>query len=164
MRLQRFNRLLLASLLVLATCGLLSAAKASAVNVGTRLQQRPLYPASQGALSTNTNLTGVLPPTKFTIGKPQTVEAVGRCFDHEDTDECANLNSTWSVQQATYADNPGSSIYVCICNGAPFDARGLTSAYSHVSSCTLTSCRTSMVPESHTALHCGRVYTLIAPV
>lgn len=87
---------------------------AQAVQPGKALQQHPLFADSQGGLSKATNLTRWLPSGNFTLSEAQPVEAVGRCFGSGDTDECAKINSTWSVYQATYADKPDSPIYICV--------------------------------------------------
>ena len=112
-------------------------AGAAAVVSGTNIDKTPLYADADGGLSAATQLTGVLPGHSFVLTEQLDVPAAGRCFGHQDTDECATVNSTWSVYQATWKTQPDTPVFVCICQGTPFEAESFVRTFAHVSCCPL---------------------------
>lgn len=119
----------LCSFVLAVLCVGLPRITAEAVQHDVRLSKTPLYPG----LSDTTDLTAVLPSLPFVLSEQLETEAAGRCFDPQNDDECAKTNSTWSVFQATYSDNSDSPVYVCVCQGSPFEAHGFADTFSHVS-------------------------------
>ncbi|MCJ1242464.1 hypothetical protein MMC14_010472 [Varicellaria rhodocarpa] len=109
-----------------------SEANAQAVSAGQQLQKASWISDLQGGLSNGTNLTGVLPTARVNVQQGQNGSACN-CFAPGLKDECAQIEATWSIQQAVYVDQPKHPIYICICQGAPFTAQDLASKYSQVS-------------------------------
>ena len=85
-----------------------------------------------GGLSNYTDLTDVMPGQPFNLTQ-LSQGAYQNCYAPGGTDECANVNSTWTVYNATYNDNPSNGVYVCICQGSTVTAQSLASNYSQVS-------------------------------
>ena len=85
-----------------------------------------------GGLSNYTDLTDVMPGQPFNLTQ-LSQGAYQNCYAPGGTDECANVNSTWTVYNATYNDNPSNGVYVCICQGSPVTAQSLALNYSQVS-------------------------------
>lgn len=108
------------------------APRVAPVAAGKHLNQTALFPDALGGLGNTTNLTSVLPSQAFTLAHVYQADPSVQCYAEGATDECAKVNSTWSVYQATYTDNSAGPINVCICNGAPFNPEGFASNYSHV--------------------------------
>ena len=130
-------------LLVLTASGCLLATQVDVIQPGQHLDKTPAFPDSRGGLNTATNLTGVLNFASFGMSDVLNVSPVGRCFGSGDTDECAKVDSTWSIFEATYTDNQANPVNICLCGGTPFEHNDFALALAHVShkfvvlSCTL---------------------------
>ncbi len=109
-----------------------SAVRAQAVAANQRLNKTALYSDALGGLSNYTDLTNVMPGQPFNLTQ-LSQSAYQNCYAPGGTDECANVNSTWTVYNATYNDNPSNGVYVCICQGSPVTAQSLALNYSQVS-------------------------------
>ena len=109
-----------------------------AVPTGVHLNKTALFKDAQGGLTNATDLSSYLPSHSFTLGNAGSANASGLCYAHGATDECAKVNSTWSIRNATYSDASDASVpwntnvTVCICQGAPYNATSLASQYSKV--------------------------------
>ena len=117
--------------LLLVVGMLLPGTRAQAVVAGQKIAKRALYPDAQGGLSSYTNLTAVMPGHPFTLSQASQGDDKN-CYYAGGTNECAKVNSAWTVYTATYSDNSKNGVYICICGGAPFSAQSLASSYSQV--------------------------------
>lgn len=72
------------------------------------------------------------------------------------------VGSTWSVHTATYSDNSENPVYVCICQGAPYDANGLVSDYSSVSSTCVVKCMPRLTAATCSGHDCSNCLSTFA--
>ena len=114
-------------------------ADGQAVRTGVHLNKTALFKDAQGGLTNATDLSSYLPSHSVTLGSVDSANASGLCYAVGATDECAKVNSTWTIRNATYSDASDASVpwdtavIVCTCEGAPYSSSSLASQFSKVS-------------------------------